>query len=88
MLQHDIDQMQNSFFVPDGSNTVYIIFLIIGVVGYFTVPTVSSWIIQGGGTGAYGQKINSGFNAIGSAVSGAAGAVAGNTAGRLMGKGK
>lgn len=88
MLRHDIEQMQNPLHIPDGSNTVYIIFMIIGIVGYFTVPTVASWIIQGGGSGAYGQKVNSGGNAIGTAVSGATGGVAGNVAGRLMGKGK
>lgn len=88
MLQHDIDQMQNPFFIPDGSNTVYIIFMIIGIVGYFMVPTVTSWIIQGGGAGAYGQKINWIANMIGTAAAGTAGAATGNASGKLLGKGK
>lgn len=88
MLQHDIEQMKNPFFMPDGSNTVYIIFMIIGIIGYFTVPTVASWIIQGGGSGAYGQKITSGVNTVGSVIAGAAGGVAGNATGSLLGKGK
>lgn len=88
MLQHDIDQLQNPLFMPDGSNTVYIIFMIIGIVGYFTVPTVASWIIQGGGAGAYGQKVNTGFNTVGSTIAGAAGGAVGNAGGRLMRKGK
>ena len=34
--------------------------MIIGIIGYFTIPTVAGWIIQaGGGMGAYGRHINS-----------------------------
>lgn len=88
MLQHDIDQMQNPFFMPDGSNTVYIIFMIIGIVGYFTVPTVASWIVQGGGAGAYGQKITSGANTVTSVIAGVAGGSLGNATGSLRGNGK
>lgn len=88
MLQQDIQKLQDPSFIPDGSNTVYIIFMLIGIIGYFTVPTVSGWIIQSGGAGAYGQKINSAGNGVGSAVAGATGAVAGNMTGRVFGKGK
>ena len=38
--------MQDPTFIPDASNSVYCIFMIIGIIGYFCVPTVSSWIIQ------------------------------------------
>lgn len=44
MLQQDIKQMQDPTFIPDASNSVYCIFMIIGIIGYFCVPTVSSWI--------------------------------------------
>lgn len=88
MLQQDIEKLQDPSFIPDGSNTVYCIFMIIGIIGYFTVPTVAGWIIQSGGGGAYGQKVNSGANSVGSAAAGATGGVAGNVSGRLMGKGK
>ena len=33
---------------------VYIVFMIIGIIGYFTIPTVAGWIIQAGGMGSYG----------------------------------
>lgn len=56
MLQQDIKQMQDPTFIPDASNSVYCIFMIIGIIGYFCVPTVSSWIIQAGGAGAYGES--------------------------------
>jgi conjugative transposon TraJ protein len=48
MLTKDIEALQNPAFVPDGSNTVYVVFMIIGIIGYFTIPTVAGWIIQAG----------------------------------------
>lgn len=48
MLQQDIEALSDPNFIPDSSNTVYIIFMIIGIVGYFTIPTVAGWIIQAG----------------------------------------
>ena len=54
MLQRDIERLSDPDFIPDSSNAVYITFLIIGIIGYFTIPTVSNWIVQaGGGAGNY-----------------------------------
>jgi len=87
MLQHDIEQMQlNPEFSIDASNTVYIIFMIIGIVGYFTIPTVANWIISAGGMGAYSRKISSVANRAGSTASGVTGSASGNITGRLLGK--
>ena len=59
MLQRDIEQLSDPDFIPDSSNGVYITFLIIGIIGYFTIPTVSNWIVQaGGGAGNYGKNVN------------------------------
>ena len=52
MLQKDIQELSDPNFIPDGSSTVYVIFMIIGIVGYFTIPTVASWIVSAGGTSA------------------------------------
>ena len=58
MLQKDIDQLSDPNFIPDGSNAVYITFLIIGIIGYFTIPTVANWIVQaGGGAGNYSKNV-------------------------------
>ncbi len=55
MLQMDIGLLKDPAYVPDGSNGVYIIFLIIGIIGYFSIPTVAGWVIQaGGGSGTRG----------------------------------
>ena len=69
-------------FAIDASNGVYIVFLVIGIVGYFTIPTVSGWIIQAGGMGSYNRSINNMASLAGKRAAGAAGAVAGNAAGR------
>lgn len=85
MLQKDIEQLSDPNFIPDGSNAVYITFLIIGIIGYFTIPTVANWIVQaGGGAGNYGKNVNQTASKAGSIVGGATDAAVGNVAGRLF----
>lgn len=85
MLQMDIGLLKDPSYVPDGSNGVYIIFLIIGIIGYFSIPTVAGWVIQaGGGSGTRG--VNSAAGKGAALAGGVAGAAAGNVAGRLLGK--
>lgn len=86
MLTKDIEQLSNPNFIPDGSNTVYVVFMIIGIIGYFTIPTVAGWIIQAGGAGNYGKAVNATAAKGGAIAGGIAGSTAGNVAGRLMGK--
>lgn len=85
MLQMDIGLLKDPSFVPDGNNGVYIVFLIIGIIGYFSIPTVAGWIIQaGGGSGTRG--VNSAASKGAAMAGGVAGAAAGNIGGRLLGK--
>ena len=79
MLQNDIEALQNDpNFSIEASNGVYIVFLIIGIIGYFTIPTVAGWIIQaGGGIGNYNRNVNT-AGSLGGSI---AGATAGNVAG-------
>lgn len=81
MLQSDIERMQaDPNYSLDSSDGVYIVFMIIGIVGYFTIPTVAGWIIQaGGGIGNYNRNINT-ASSLGGSI---AGATAGNVAGRM-----
>lgn len=84
MLQNDIERMAaDPNFSLDSSDGVYIIFMIIGIIGYFTVPTVASWVIQAGGMGNYNRNVNNVTNRSGALAGGAVGATAGNVAGRL-----
>ena len=85
MLKQDIELLADPNFIPDGSNGVYITFLIIGIIGYFTIPTMANWIIQaGGGAGNYGKNVSQTASRTGSIVAGTAGAAVGNIAGRLI----
>lgn len=62
MLELDISQVNNygdTFF--SRTDMAYLIFMIIGIVGYFTVPSVANYIVHAGGGGALGQKVTSVF---------------------------
>jgi len=81
MLQLDLAQIQargDTYF--SATDAGYLIFMIIGIIGYFTVPTVAGHIVQIGDHGAHLRKIT---NISTSSVSGAAGA-AGGAAGDVM----
>jgi hypothetical protein len=50
MLKIDIQQVDrygDTFF--NATDTAYLIFLVIGIVGYFTVPSVANYIVHAGG---------------------------------------
>ncbi len=55
----------------------------IGIIGYFTIPTVAGWIIQAGGMGGYGRNVNQMAGRAGSMAGSVAGAAAGNAVGRV-----
>lgn len=88
LLEKEIQQLSDPNFIPDGSQRLYIIFMIIGIIGYFTIPTVTGWIIQAGGAGNLMGRINQAAQTTGSVVGAGGGAVAGNIAGRLFNKKK
>lgn len=59
MLKLDISQVQDTgdtFF--SSTDTAYLIFLIIGIIGYFTVPGVANYIISPGGSHGLLHKVN------------------------------
>ncbi|WP_461791347.1 conjugative transposon protein TraJ [Pedobacter sp.] len=66
MIKLDIHQMNTtgdtSFF--NETDTAYMIFMIIGIIGYFTVPSVASYIVQAGGGGALQTKATGAFNTV------------------------
>lgn len=78
MIDKDIQQLDDPTFIPDGSDAMYLIFMLMGIVGYFTIPTVAGWIIQSGGAGGATGAMNKGAAMAG----GVAGSIAGNAAGR------
>lgn len=60
MLKIDIQQISSqgdTFFSP--ADTAYLIFMLIGIVGYFTVPSVANYIINAGGSNTLLYKVSS-----------------------------
>ena len=87
MLQNDILELQNNpDYSIDNSNSVYIVFMLIGIIGYFTVPTVAGWIVQASGVGNYNRNLNRSAVKGGGFAAGVAGSALGNIGGRLRGK--
>ena len=84
MLTKDIEAMSDPTFIPDSSNTVYMVFLIIGIFGYFTIPTVANWIIMAGGVSGANRAMNTTAAKAGNVAAAGAGAAGGNVAGRLI----
>ncbi len=63
MLQLDISQVNQygeTFFSQ--TDTAYLVFMIIGIIGYFTVPSVANYIVHAGGGGALSQKVTQIFS--------------------------
>ena len=93
MLKVDIAQVQDygdTFFSP--TDTAYLIFMIIGIVGYFTVPSVANYIVHAGGGNTLLYKVtsltSSSSRSVVSSVSSGAGMVAdsfGNTRSTVAG---
>lgn len=86
IIERDMQMLADPSFIPDTSNTVYAIFMIIGIVGYFTIPTVTGWIIQAGGAGNFMRNMNQTAMKIGNIATAGAGAATGNIAGQLVKK--
>ena len=86
MIEKDIAALSDPAYVPDVNNSAYIIFMLIAIVGYFTIPTVSTWVIQASGAGNYGKQVNSWSLKGGRAAAAITGASIGHIAGKLRGR--
>lgn len=84
MLQLDISQINDTgdtFF--SSTDVAYLIFMIIGIVGYFTVPSVANYIVHAGGgntllykvTSLFGNSSKTAINTVSSGVGMAADAL-------------
>lgn len=63
MLKMDIQQVNrygDTFF--NSTDTAYLIFMVIGIVGYFTVPNIANYIVHASGTNALLYKTTSLFS--------------------------
>ena len=63
MIQLDINQIQaNGETYFSSTDTGYLIFLIIGIVGYFTIPSVANYIAHAGGGNTLLYKVSNVFS--------------------------
>ena len=88
VLQSEMEMIRDplSVFSPDGSTAIYLVFMLIGLVGYFCVPTVANWVVQAGGMGAYNRNMNNTASKAANVGGAVAGASTGNVAGVLLKK--
>ncbi|UYQ92152.1 conjugative transposon protein TraJ [Chitinophaga horti] len=77
MLRLDLDKIKASGdTVFSAQDTGYLVFMLIGIAGYFTVPSIASFIVNSGGGGGLLQKVTSmSSSAAGTAVSAGRGAM-------------
>ena len=81
MLKLDIQQIGtagDTFF--SSADTAYLVFMIIGIIGYFTVPSVANYIIHAGGSNTILYKVTSMTMGVSRSIAG--GAM--NTAGSMV----
>src|SRR5579863_3384207 len=77
MIQLDINQIQaNGDTYFSSTDTAYLIFLIIGIIGYFTVPSMANYIIHAGGSNPLLYKTTSVFNSVTSSTVSTASSIA------------
>jgi conjugative transposon TraJ protein len=91
MLKMDINQVNqygDTFF--SSTDSAYLIFMVIGIIGYFTVPSIANYIVHAGGYNALLFKATSVFSkgassGVTNVVSGA-GSMASSAQGAFQGK--
>ncbi|HTQ27469.1 MAG TPA: conjugative transposon protein TraJ [Puia sp.] len=74
MIELDINQIQaNGDTYFSQTDTGYLIFLVIGIIGYFTVPSVSNYIVHAGGGNVLVHKVTGFFSSSAKSVVAGAG---------------
>ncbi|MBC6992499.1 conjugative transposon protein TraJ [Hymenobacter sp. BT491] len=87
MLNADITRIQNGVAL-DKADYGYMIFLVIAIAGYFTVPSVANWIVAASGMGNITRMATRGGGMVASVGSSVAGAASGQLAGRAAAVGR
>ena len=88
MINQDIAALQSNNSDLEKADYGYMIFLVIAIAGYFTVPSVASWIVSASGLTNITRFANTQGGNAASMASSAAGAGAGQVVGRAMAAGR
>lgn len=79
-LMKDLELMRTDpFYMFDSSNMVYLVFLAIGIFGYFTIPSIASWVVQASGFGSYNRMVTRAGSTVKNVVTGTVGMLVGST---------
>ena len=87
MLKVDLQQINttgDTFF--SSTDTAYLIFLIIGIIGYFTVPSVANYIVNAGGGNTLLNKVTMMMSSSTMAVAGTSAAMSKDALGSVHNK--
>ena len=68
------------FYFVDSNNSIYILFMVVGIIGYFTIPSVADGSYRLPASGAYNRKLNAAGMKAKNLVTGTAGYAWGKTA--------
>ncbi|MEO6729808.1 MAG: conjugative transposon protein TraJ [Ferruginibacter sp.] len=89
MLKLDINQVNDqgdTFF--SSTDMAYMIFMLIGITGYFTVPSIANYIIHAGGSNSLLHRVTTGFTSATRSVSSSATSAASSMAKDVYGNAK
>jgi conjugative transposon TraJ protein len=87
MLNLDIQQIRSGGDL-EAADMGYMIFLVIAIAGYFTVPSVAGWIVAASGMTNITRFITSNAGSAASGAASIAGGAAGQVAGRAIAMGR
>jgi conjugative transposon TraJ protein len=87
MLNSDIARLQNGGDL-EKADYGYMIFLVIAICGYLTVPSVANWIVAASGMSNITRFASRGGGMVASVAASAAGAASGQLAGRAAAVGR
>lgn len=85
-IERDMALMaSNPFYMFDEMNNVYSFFLLIGIIGYFCIPSIATWVVQATGFGTYNRTVARTSMSVANYASSFMGATLGNVWGRTLG---
>lgn len=87
MLHMDIAQIRSGGDL-EAADMGYMIFLVIAICGYFTVPSVAGWVVAASGMSNITRFITNKSTSMASTAASAAGGIAGQVAGRTVAVGR
>lgn len=82
-IQKDMEMLAiDPSYTFSAENGASLVFLLIGICGYFTIPSIAGWIVHASGIGSYNRIVTPSGSLDADTCSGYCGSTIGNVAGR------